>query len=137
MYDHIFDTFMLTPVFAVSGAVSLLGLVITLAFDTGDKWWYWLFVGSGVWLWLVSEHLSPSLSLTPSPSPPLPLPPSLSPSPSLSPPSSQALDSVMHARLPRSSCIDLTCLVIRIQLYLLTLNPRPHPSASTRACRTC
>ena len=79
LFDKAFETFMLTPVFIVSGAVSLLGIVITLAFDTGDKWWYWLFVGGGVWLWLVSEpppctiHPCPCLyALTLQPHPPAP-----------------------------------------------------------------
>jgi len=46
--------FMLTPIFAVSGILSIVGLFIALAHDIQDKRWYWLFVCSGAWLWLVS-----------------------------------------------------------------------------------
>jgi hypothetical protein len=44
----------LTPIFLVSGMLSMVGLVVTLAHDIEDKRWYWLFIAGGVWQWLVS-----------------------------------------------------------------------------------
>ena len=56
--DHVFETFMLTPIFAVTGLLSLVSLVVALALDIEDKRWYWVFVACGVWLWLVSRLIT-------------------------------------------------------------------------------
>ena len=51
---HVFKTFMLTPIFYVSGNLSIAGIFVALLHDIEDKRWYWLFVCAGVWLPLVS-----------------------------------------------------------------------------------
>ena len=56
--DRVFETFMLTPIFAVSGLLSLVGLIIALALGIEDTRWYWVFVACGVWLWLVSRLIT-------------------------------------------------------------------------------
>ena len=54
LFDEAFETFMLTPIFLVSGTLSVVGLGVALVHSVEDKRWYWLFVMGGVWLWLVS-----------------------------------------------------------------------------------
>lgn len=53
--DSAFETFMLTPIFAVSAILSVIGLMIALVHDIEDKQWYWVFACSGVWQPLVSK----------------------------------------------------------------------------------
>jgi len=52
--DRAYETFMLTPIFLVSGLLSNAGLVVALLLGIEDTRWYWLFIVGGVWLWLVS-----------------------------------------------------------------------------------
>ena len=58
--NRMFQTFMLTPIFLVSGTLSSVGLVVALLHHVEDRRWYWMFVCGGVWLWLVSlPHTRP------------------------------------------------------------------------------
>ena len=50
--NRVYETFMLTPIFLVSGMLSNCALIVALVHGIEDKRWYWLFVAAGAWLWL-------------------------------------------------------------------------------------